>query len=102
MLKIAILGDDINIWNTLVKILNKDYLKFEIDVFYSCKDFIKNLEIGEKYDILFLDIEIDELTGIDIGKYIRQNLKYEIIKIIYILAHTKYDIELFKIRSINF
>ena len=106
MLKIAILDDDINICShlekTLAKILNKDYLKFEIDVFYSCKYFIKNLEIGEKYDILFLDIEIDELTGIDIGKYIRQNLKDEITKIIYISSHTNYAMELFKIRPIDF
>ena len=58
MLKIAILDDDINMCsyleNTLVKSLNKDYLKFDIDIFYSCKGFTKSLETGERYDKAYI------------------------------------------------
>lgn len=106
MLNIAILDDDIcicsEIESILLQHLKNYYLKFNIDIFYNGNKFIEQLEYGEKYDILFLDIEIGDLTGLDIGKYVRETLKDEIMKIIYISSHTSYAIKLFKVRPTHF
>lgn len=106
MLNIAILDDDINICSEIESILLQHlknyYLKFNIDIFYNGSKFIEQLEYGEKYDILFLDIEIGDLTGLDIGKYVRETLKDEIMKIIYISSHTSYAMKLFKVRPTYF
>ena len=106
MLNIAIIDDDINVAsqleNILLQYLKKFYLKFNIDVFYNGNEFIKQLNFDEKYDVLFLDIEIGDLTGIDVGKYVRETLKDELIKIIYISSHTSYAMQLFKTRPTDF
>lgn len=106
MLNIAIVDDDNNICveleNILMEYLKKYYLKFNIDIFYTGQEFIKYLENENIYDIVFLDIEIGDLTGVDIGKYIRENLQNEILKIIYISSHTTYTMKLFKVRPTDF
>lgn len=75
MIDIAICDDNIHICSEIENILLKyqkiNYLKFNIDVFSDGKNFIKHLDLGNKYQILFLDIEIGNITGVDIGKYIR-------------------------------
>lgn len=99
MIDIAICDDNIHICSEIENILLKyqkiNYLKFNIDVFSDGKNFIKHLDLGNKYQILFLDIEIGNITGVDIGKYIRQNLNNREIKIIYVSSFEKYAMELF-------
>ena len=106
MINIAILDDDINICseieNILSKYLKKEYLKFNIDIFYSGKKFIEFLKNGKKYDILFVDIEIGDLTGLDVGKYIREILKDRYIKIVYVSFFKQYALELFDLDPTNF
>ena len=106
MLNIAILDDDINICgeieNILSKYLKKEYLKFNIDIFYSGKKFLEFLKNGKKYDILFVDIEIGDLTGLDVGKYIREILKDRYIKIVYVSFFKQYALELFDLDPTNF
>lgn len=106
MINVAIVDDDNNICveleNILIEYLKKYYLKFNIDIFYTGQEFIKYLENENIYDIVFLDIEIGNLTGIDVGKYIREKLQNEIVKIVYISSHINYAMKLFKLRPIDF
>ena len=106
MLNIAIVDDDNNICveleNILMEYLKKYYLKFNIDIFYTGQEFIKYLDNENTYDIIFLDIEIGNLTGVDIGKYIRKTLDNRNTKIIYISSFNKYAMELFDLKPTNF
>lgn len=106
MIDIAICDDNIHICSEIENILLKyqkiNYLKFNIDVFSDGKNFIKHLDLGNKYQILFLDIEIGNITRVDIGKYIRQNLNNREIKIIYVSSFEKYAMELFDLKPTNF
>ncbi len=106
MINIAICDDDNNICvqleNILIEYLKNCYLKFNIDIFYDGQEFIKHLDNENIYDIVFLDIEIGNLTGLDIGIYIRENLQNEILKIIYISSYTTYAMKLFKVRPTDF
>ena len=106
MIKIAICDDDTNICSHLEKILleyqNNNFIKFYINIFNSGNKFIKHLEIENNYDILFLDIELGDLTGIDVGEYIRLKLNNRYIKIIYISSFEKYAMRLFDLKPTNF
>lgn len=53
-------------------------------------------------DLLFLDIELVTTSGIEIGRYIRNELEDHEICIAYISAKSSYAMELFKIRPIDF
>ena len=47
-----------------------------IDVFYSGEKIVQYLKYGNTYDFIFLDIELFELNGVDVGKYKRRLYSY--------------------------
>lgn len=55
-----------------------------------------------EYDILFLDIDLGDVKGFEIGKQIRDELKNNKIQIVYISGDTSYAMELFKTRPFDF
>lgn len=105
-MKIAICDNDKYFCDELYKILNlynQEYKIFvKIDIFTQSKKLINELTIAERFDLVFLDIEIDELTGIDIGTHIRENLDDYITKIIYSSSKNQYDRQLFATQPFGF
>ncbi|MSS38621.1 LytR/AlgR family response regulator transcription factor [Clostridium porci] len=64
----------------------------------SLRQFIKK----ERPYLLFLDIELGDETGIQIGDYIREGLKDENLQIVFVSSHTQYAMQLFHIRPFDF
>ena len=56
----------------------------------------------EQPDLLFLDIEMPEFTGIDVSKMIRDNLKNDATQIAYISGNKEYAIEIFEYDPLYF
>ncbi len=52
--------------------------------------------------ILFLDIELPERLGTDVGSYIRNTLNNSTMQIIFVSAKTTYALELFKLHPFDF
>lgn len=77
-------------------------VKLQIDVFYSGDSMAKYLYQENLLDILFLDIELPGINGIEIGDYIRRILENEQIFIIYISSKRQYAMELFQNRPFDF
>jgi len=107
MFKIAICDDDVFTCTALSKILNQieneNVLAFEIKIFLSGEELYKHiLEKDMKFDMIFLDIELPQMSGIDIGNIIRKEFKNEKTKIIFISNHVRYALELFQIRPFDF
>lgn len=75
---------------------------FEIEVFLSGEDLLKHLGLGKSLDLLFLDIELGKINGVEAGRYIRKNLSNEAMHIVYISAKQGYAMELFDNRPLNF
>lgn len=104
-IRIAICDDELcicsQIEDILIDILQHIAVKFEIEVFCSGESLCKELEKRD-FGIIFLDIELPMLSGIEVGHYIRNNLKNEILQIVYISAKKGYAMELFEYRPINF
>ena len=106
MINIAICDDNVNICSELENIFleykNENSVDFNVDTFSDGNKFLKALENGKDYDVLFLDIQLGNLTGIDVGDFIRNKLKNRYMKIIYISNFEKYAMKLFDLKPTNF
>ncbi len=103
--KIAVCDDEIKLCSLIeeeiTKVLKEKNLEFETDVFFSGETLCTEMN-RTKYDIVFLDIELPGMNGVDIGKYIRENLNDNLTQIVYISSKKDYAMELFQIRPMNF
>lgn len=106
MLRIAICDDEKIICqqfeDMLFEISNDMHHEIETEVYYSGEEFCKFLLKGNRYDIIFLDIELNEINGVEVGKKIRNELNDEHTQIVYISSKENYAMELFEVRPLNF
>lgn len=75
---------------------------FEIEVWYSGESIQRDLEKGMEFDLIFLDIELVQKNGIEIGHFIRNEMKDIKTHIVYISSKQNYAMELFKIQPLDF
>ena len=106
MMNIAICDDDQNICALLSEFI-KEYgvinsLALTVWKFNSSVDLLEHLAEDEPMDLLFLDIELDELNGVEIGRKTRSDAKRHDLQIIYISGNSSYAMELFEVRPLNF
>lgn len=106
MVKIGICDDDEVFCQQLVEIIHRTDRELEknmeLEVFNHSKLLLNSIREDNNYDILFLDISMPELNGIQIGNYLRNQMRDESIKIIYISSEPGYALDLFKIRPVDF
>lgn len=106
MIKIAICDDDKYICGNIEKMLleyaKEKYLNFNIEVFFSGEELFRQFKNLISYDIFLLDIKMFEINGLDVGHYIRKELKDYSAKIIYISAEEHYMKEMFKVQPLDF
>lgn len=105
-LNIAVCDDDKILCSELETMLNQiaDQLNIhvEISVWFSGETLQDYLNKGNRVDLVFLDIELMRLSGIDLGHYIRKELNNINIQIVYISSKTSYVIKLFKTQPYDF
>ncbi|MEM1485837.1 LytTR family DNA-binding domain-containing protein [Oscillospiraceae bacterium PP1C4] len=106
MIKIAVCDDNILITQKIefyIHNLCKNYGEnFDVQVFYSGEQLYKSLYQNEYFDIIYLDIEMYELSGISIGRQLRGELKNESTLLIYVSSFDNYFIELFEVQPFRF
>ncbi len=107
MIRIAVVDDDIKICSHIERYMmsfSKKYnQKIEVEPYTSSEGFFKSIqENHEVYDLIFLDIEVDEKTGIDIAKYIRYVMQDELQQIVYISGKTDYSLSLHDTHPLDF
>lgn len=109
MIHIAICDDDAMHCSKLesdIGLYGKRHLmKIETDVFISGEELINDLVNEEKrhvYNLIFLDIEMNQKNGIDIGKTIRYELNNDAVQIIYVSSYIEYALHVFEIQPIAF
>lgn len=52
--------------------------------------------------MFFLDIEIEFMNGVQVGRFIREKLQDDNTLIVYMSSYTKYAMELFEVRPMDF
>lgn len=106
MIKIAICDDEVDICQELdAYIINhtqKLLIDNEVSVYYSADGLLDSINRGASYDLIFLDIEMEGLSGIEFGKFVREQLKDDETRIVFISWHRDYAMKLFNIRAYNF
>lgn len=106
MYRIAVCDDERNVCLAIEEMLNKyqEYYKIflEVEIFYTGINLQKYLNSGIHIDILFLDIELMNISGIQVGHYIRYDLKNYTTQIVYISYKQSYAVQLFKTQPFDF
>ncbi|MDD3174033.1 MAG: LytTR family DNA-binding domain-containing protein [Herbinix sp.] len=106
MLRIAICDDDGYICDQLEDFIHIYEVtimeKFNVETFVSEDELCQQLTENIFYDIIYLDIELKQLNGVEVGKIIREQMSNEITQIIYISSKENYAMQLFKTRPLDF
>lgn len=98
MLKIAICDDEVNILNKTREIV-ESYSKSNIEVttYKSGEELISDYK---DFDIIFLDIDMKGINGIEAAKRIRE--KDKLVKIVYVTNYTDYTSSAFSVHAFGY
>lgn len=97
-MKIAICDDDKKAADILMDILHQYPNPLEkIDVYFSGEEFLKQTET---YDLLFLDIDMKGMDGIETARRIR--LRDRKLKIVYVTAYSEYGGRAFSVHAFGY
>ena len=95
MLKIAILDDEIifhdKIRNKIYSIYGQKHLAVNVECYSSGKELMYEVDDGKSYDIYLLDIDLPDMSGIDLGRKLREKSPY--CYIVFLTAYPQYAIE---------
>lgn len=104
MINIAICDDEKIFASEMEGYLFKYGLELNIsintDVFYDGEELAEYIEAGNIYDLIFLDIEMKKLNGVDTAHRIRSVDKN--VLIIYVTSHESYAKEVFEVSAFRF
>lgn len=104
MIKVAICDDDYLIAHQIENIIwstcNREKIKVDTEVYYSGITLAQEVCIGQKFDLIYLDIEMENGDGISVAKSIRE--KDENAIIIFVSSYDKYMMELFRLDVFSF
>ena len=103
-MKIAICDDeakDIKRLRDLIEKYGEDNrLDFFITEFKSGKELIKDIKMGDRPEIIFLDINMEGMDGLTVAKSVREEM--EDVPIILVTAYMNYALEGYKVRASRF
>jgi len=104
MLNIAICDDDDLIAHQMESVLHnisdEENVKIDTDVFYSGNNLVREISSGKKFDLIYMDIQMENGDGITAAKNIRK--KDEDVMIIFISSYDRYVMELFHLDVFSF
>jgi len=101
-MKIAICDDNMEYINTIENYIHSlRKTSVECDAYQSGEELIRYFRDGEEqYDVIFLDMEMEKLNGIETANYIRAIDEHVII--VFVTSHTEYMRESFKCAPFRF
>lgn len=104
MIKIAICDNDVALTSLieclLYKIAQKMSIAIDVDIFFDGITLRKSMEQENSYDLIYLDIEMEKLDGIETARQIRE--KDYMVLIIYVSSYEEYLKELFEVEPFRF
>ena len=104
MINVAICDDNIETTGKMDSILcniaKKNFIPAETEVFWDGKHLVDAVETGIRFDIIFLDIEMEKEDGITAARKIREVDKN--VLIVYVTNYQSYMQESFSVRPFRF
>lgn len=102
-MKIAVCDDEKRCRDTILNYL-RDYFREEkepeITAFTRGEELLETYKRGKTFDLIFLDVEMDGLSGVETGEKIRE-LDEEVL-IIFVTSYAKYVPDAFRVRAFQF
>lgn len=106
MFRIAICDDDKIISSYIEKIILKyskrTHLEVDISVFFEGEELYRYMELGHGFDLIYLDIEMKSMNGLEVGNKIRNIMQDHKTEIVYISGKDHYDRQLFAVQPLHF
>ena len=101
-MNIAVCDDDINCIDRILQLLQpyRETEELSINTYLSGEEFLAKIDEAVKYDIIFLDIEMLEITGIEVAYRLRKKDSKAII--IFITNHLNYVSDTFRLGAFQF
>ena len=105
MIKVCVCDDDETIVNRICSVIDslskKNNIISKVEIFYDGATLLNNIQNNNSYyDIIFLDIEMNNMDGIETAKRLR--LRDELAHIIYVTSHENYAKDVFSVRPYQF
>lgn len=105
MVEIAICDDDIKLCSYLEKMImeyaQSRFMDISVMIYYTGNKFLSDLP-NRSYDMVFLDICLKDINGIDVGKRARETPCGKKLRITYISTFKDYALQLFRIHPYDF
>jgi len=106
MYRIGICDDDLifcgQIEQYLFECCSNFNMQMEIMIFVHGTELLTNINAEGPFDLLFLDIELFDIDGVNIGKILRSDISNEVTQIVYVSSQMDYALQLFQIRPLDF
>jgi DNA-binding LytR/AlgR family response regulator len=106
MFRIAVCDDEptmvAHMERMLIRFKEKHKLDLEIIVFLSGEELCRTLESGEVFHLLYLDVCMKLLDGIEVSRKIREEYLDESLKIVYVSSSKSHTLQMFENRPMNF
>lgn len=103
-MKIAICDDDLFIVGIMDQMLTQigkeEKIPLEVETFSDGKNLWDEINRSGAYDLIYLDIEMDQMDGITVAKNIRRRDLYTIL--IFVSSHDSYCKQLFDVEPFRF
>ncbi len=105
MINIAICDDESEITKQIAAII-QGYMKernyqYHIDKYISGEEFLKKQTKLSDYDLIFLDVEMPDISGLEVATQIREKYAPK-VAIAYISAYIKYATEPYKVKALRY
>ncbi len=90
-----------SIFSLVTACMNENRYIFEIDRYSEGEVLLESIESGEKeYDLLFLDIDMPKLSGMDVAKELRRRNCEGII--CFVTSHNKYALDAYNVEALGY
>lgn len=105
-MRIAVCDDDRKFCYKMKEILEQyeetKGICIELDLFFDGNELCRRLKTGEQYHLIFLDVLMRQLNGVETGKFIRKVMEDYDTRIIYVSCDEDHAVELFQNQPTNF
>ncbi len=88
--------------NMISEFAKERAIPIHIQIWYAGEEIRDYLAVGGHLDILFLDIELFKMTGIEVGRYIRNELNNMELQLIYMSRKPSCTQQLFRTQPMDF
>lgn len=106
MIRVAICDDERDICDfieqSLISCSKKWQKPVETEVFYSAENLMDYINKGNRFDVIFMDVRMQPMSGIEFGQILRDKLYDETTKLVYISWDDSFAMDLFKTRPFDF